>query len=245
MQRYDCSVSRCPNACNQRSFVSVTQVFNTSSSMGRLTSNVLLSFAQFEREVTAERIRDKLAASKKKGMWMGGLVPLGYDSRDRAALQVNAAEAAIAREIFSLYLDRRNLAEVEALLRARNMRTKRRVFASGRTSGGMPFTRGGLYHLLSNRVYIGKIRRGNKLHNGRHEAIINAETWLAAQSILVANTQGRSLRQKRTSGNSSFAEMSPLAGKVTDETGDRLTPSHAVKSGRRYRYYVSSRRISD
>ena len=225
------------------SFVSVTQAFNTSSSMGRLTLNVLLSFAQFEREVTAERIRDKLAASKKKGMWMGGLAPLGYDGRDRA-LHVNEVEAAIVREIFSLYLDRRNVADVEAVLRERNIRTKRRVFESGRTSGGAPFTRGGLYHLLSNPVYIGQIRHKDILHDGRHKAIIDAETWLAAQSILAANTQGQGERQKRNSGNSSRAERSPLAGKVRDETGDRQTPSHAVKSGRRYRYYVSSRLLT-
>lgn len=226
------------------SFVSVTQAFNTSSSMGRLTLNVLLSFAQFEREVTAERIRDKLAASKKKGMWMGGLVPLGYEARNRC-LHINQSEADTVGEIFRLYLEHRNVAEVETRLRQQKICSKRRVFANGRISGGIPFTRGGIHHLLSNPIYAGKIRHRGQIYEGLHDAIIDPVTWERTQTILASNTSGRIRGQRKSVVPQRIsAERSPLAGKVRDETGDRLTPSHAVKSGRRYRYYVSSRLLA-
>jgi DNA invertase Pin-like site-specific DNA recombinase len=220
------------------SFVSVTQAFNTSSSMGRLTLNVLLSFAQFEREVTAERIRDKLAASKKKGMWMGGVVPLGYDARERA-LHVNAKEAALVREIFCLYRTHRSVARVEAILQERGVRTKRHTFTTGRTRGGVPFTRGAIHHLISNPIYIGRIRHKELLHEGLHDAIIAPDLWADVQAVLEGNTRG--VRRSTAKRHHGQAVSSPLAGKLVDETGDRLTPSHAVKSGRRYRYYVSGR----
>ncbi len=223
------------------SFVSVTQAFNTSSSMGRLTLNMLLSFAQFEREVTAERIRDKLAASKKKGLWMGGLAPLGYDAKERA-LHVNAQEAALVREIFSLYRAHRSVARVETILAERGVRTKRHSFTTGRARGGVAFTRGAIHHLISNPIYIGKIRHKDQVHEGLHDAIIEPDLWDDVQAILAANTQGR--RRTNPKPHHGRAVRSPLAGKLREETGDRLTPSHAVKSGRRYRYYVSARLLA-
>ena len=153
------------------SFVSVTQQFNTTTSMGRLTLNVLLSFAQFEREVTGERIRDKVAASKKKGMWMGGIVPLGYDHKDRQ-LHVNEAEAQQVRHIFDQYLRLRSVFDLYDYLKENGYRSKRRVRADGGSGGGSVLSRGTLYHLLSNPVYVGKTRHGGKLYEGQHKAII-------------------------------------------------------------------------
>ena len=225
------------------SFVSVTQAFNTSTSMGRLTLNVLLSFAQFEREVTAERIRDKLAASKKKGMWMGGIVPLGYDARDRA-LHVNAEEADLVEEVFALYREHRSVARVEEILAQRGRRTKHHVFANGRQRGGALFSRGQIYHLISNPIYIGKIRHHDQLYEGLHRAIIEPELWGSVQAILSDNSARPKRRQADGVRRESLSAPSVLAGRITDETGDRLTPSHTVKSGRRYRYYVSSRALT-
>jgi len=225
------------------SFVSVTQAFNTSTSMGRLTLNVLLSFAQFEREVTAERIRDKLAASKKKGMWMGGLTPIGYDARDRA-LHVNADEARIVKDIFTLYREHKSVARVEEILIARGERSKRHTFKSGRMLGGVPFSRGSIYHLLSNPIYVGQIRHRDALYPGRHKAIIDQALWDEVQALIASNTKGAQSRPRTSSPAAASAAVSPLAGKITDETGDRLTPSHTSKSGRRYRYYVSSRLLT-
>ena len=218
------------------SFVSVTQSFNTATSMGRLTLNMLLSFAQFEREVTAERIRDKIAASKKKGMWMGGLPPLGYDARDRS-LVVNAAEAETVRTLFDLYDRLGCVRAVKAEADHLRLVTKHRRFADGRSAGGVPFSRGRIYHLLSNPVYIGRIRHREKSHEGQHAAIIGQELWDQVQHKLTANAARARRRETR-------AEASPLAGKFRDETGDILTPSHAVKNGRRYRYYISRRLIT-
>ena len=162
------------------SFVSVTQAFNTSSSMGRLTLNVLLSFAQFEREVTAERIRDKIAASKKKGLWMGGLAPLGYDPHpdsNRRELVVNETEAETVRRLFALYLEHGCLnATVEAVRKA-GLRSKHRVFASGRQQGGAVFSRGQIYRILTNPVYRGLIRHKDKVWPGSHTAIISDDLW--------------------------------------------------------------------
>ena len=215
------------------SFVSVTQQFNTTSSMGRLTLNVLLSFAQFEREVTAERIRDKIAASKKLGMWMGGRPPLGYDVVEKC-LVINEDEANTVRKIFDLYP---RLGTVRLLADAAselNMTSKRRVNKHGRKTGGQPITRCHLHHILTNPIYVGKIRHGNEVYEGRHEAIIDSETWQAVQRQLANNTAHR---RSAKNGTSSLL----LTGLAYDEAGDRLCPTYASKGGRRYSYYVSQR----
>jgi DNA invertase Pin-like site-specific DNA recombinase len=219
------------------SFVSVTQQFNTATSMGRLTLNVLLSFAQFEREVTAERIRDKIAASKRKGLWMGGLVPLGYDARERS-LVINEAEARTVRTIFQLYLDLGSVRRVKEEVDRRGLITKKRCFESGQSVGGVAFTRGRIYHLLSNPVYIGEIRHKGQSYPGQHPGIIERETFEAVTLKLKANAARKKSRVSAVS-------PSPLAGKFKDETGDLLTPSHAVKSGKRNRYYLSRRLITE
>ena len=213
------------------SFVSVTQAFNTTTSMGRLTLNVLLSFAQFEREVTAERIRDKIAASKKKGMWMGGPVPLGYDVRDRK-LVINENEAAQVQKIFELYLSLDNVRELKKELDRLNIRTKKQTYRTGKEVGNCAFTRGRLYHLLKNPLYIGKVRHKGESYDGQHQGIIDGDIWEAVQTKL----EGRSNRRDgRVSANGGL-----LTGLIFDEKGRRLTPNHAVKGNRRYRYYISS-----
>ena len=182
------------------SFVSVTQAFNTTTSMGRLTLNVLLSFAQFEREVTGERIRDKIAASKAKGMWMGGTVPLGYEppENDARALAVNQEEAEIVRTIFRAYVDLGSVHALQRWLEDRGIRSKRRVTRAGRLSGGRPFSRGALFQLLRNRVYRGMIVHKGRAHPGRHQAILDGDLFEAVQARLDANTRRRaSKREKR------------------------------------------------
>jgi site-specific DNA recombinase len=211
------------------SFVSVTQQFNTTTSMGRLTLNVLLSFAQFEREVTAERIRDKIAASKKKGMWMGGVVPLGYRVENRKLL-IEEAEAETVRHLFRRYLQLgsvRTLAEEaeEAGLRGRLTR---------RSVAGKPFGRGNLYHLLSNPVYIGKVKHRELVHDGEHQPIVDPEVFAEVQALLAEKAPPRKTARNRD-------HRSLLTGIAFDETGDRLTPSAVRKGGREYRYYVSNR----
>lgn len=218
------------------SFVSVTQSFNTATSMGRLTLNVLLSFAQFEREVTAERIRDKIAASKKKGMWMGGVAPLGYDAKDRTLI-VNAAEAETVRKIFALYLEHRTIRQVQAELDHMGLRTKHRPGLKGTAAGGARFGRGRIQHLLTNPVYIGRIRHKEKTYEGAHDPIIGMNLWEAVQERLTHQSA-------KERGRTAASAPSPLIGKIVDETGDRLTPTHANKKGRRYRYYVSHRLIA-
>ena len=221
------------------SFVSVTQAFNTSTSMGRLTLNVLLSFAQFEREVTAERIRDKIAASKKKGLWMGGLPPLGYDPHPdpmTRALVVNEAEAKVVRQLFDLYAQRACLRSVEDDAARLGLRSKRHVFASGRSQGGASLSRGQIYHLLRNPVYRGLIRHKDKAWPGVHPAIIDEDLWKRVQEKLQASSR-RGRGGVQTGG-------ALLAGRVRDETGDLLTPTHTQRHGRRLRYYVSNRLIS-
>ena len=213
------------------SFVAVTQQFNTTTSMGRLTLNILLSFAQFEREVTGERIRDKIAASKRKGMWMGGNVPLGYDAQNRK-LVINPAEADTVRSIFRRYGELGCVRRLKEDLDRRGIRSKMRIAASGALSGGQPFSRGALYTLLSNPVYIGETRHKDARHPGLHEAILDRALWEATQQRLRDNTTEHKARATKVSA-------SPLAGKLVDEAGARLVPSHAVKNGRRYRYYVS------
>jgi site-specific DNA recombinase len=212
------------------SFVSVTQQFNTTTSMGRLTLNVLLSFAQFEREVTGERIRDKVAASKKKGMWMGGIVPLGYDHRDRQ-LHVNEAEAQQVRHIFDQYLQLRSVFDLYDYLKANGYRSKLRIRADGRSIGGSVLSRGTLYHLLSNPVYVGKTRHGGKLYEGKHKAIIDQKTWDQTAELLATNRVKR-----RTSHNAASGRI--LLGLLFDQGENRFTPTHASKKGRRYAYYT-------
>src|SRR5712671_5930562 len=218
------------------SFVAVTQQFNTTTSMGRLTLNVLLSFAQFEREVTGERIRDKIAASKQKGMWMGGLVPIGYDVIDRR-LVVTHTEAETVREIFRRYLELGSVRLLMEDLNSRGLRSKVRVARNGKRSGGNLFFRGALYELLSNPIYIGEIRHKGVNHPGLHEPIIERELWDRTQLMLRSHAAQRSTRTRKSSA-------SPLTGKLFDDSGQSLTPSHAVKGERRYRYYVSRNLIN-
>ena len=177
---------------NQVSFVSVTQAFNTTTSMGRLTLNVLLSFAQFEREVTAERIRDKIAASKKKGMWMGGLTPLGYDSLEKRLI-INDAEAEIVRHLFALYLEHRNVRLVKAEADRLGLRTKPRKPNNGRSKGNLPFTRGHLYKLLSNPLYAGLVAHKGQHHDGQHAAIIDRASCVKRLKRGSRTGHGRSL----------------------------------------------------
>jgi site-specific DNA recombinase len=219
------------------SFVSVTQQFNTTSSMGRLTLNVLLSFAQFEREVTGERIRDKIAASKKKGMWMGGNVPLGYDASERTLI-VNPAEAETVRHIFALYIELGCVRRVKEEADRLGLSTKRSTTVSGTLRGGKPFSRGHLYNLLSNPIYIGEIAHKGKLYPGQHRALIDTKTWTAVRDQLATNASDH--RRKADA-----AEPSLLAGVLVDARGERFTPSHAVKKGRRYRYYLSAALIAE
>ena len=218
------------------SFVSVTQQFNTTTSMGRLTLNVLLSFAQFEREVTGERIRDKIAASMKKGMWMGGLVPLGYDAIDKKLI-VNIDEAETVRALFQLYLEHANVRLVKQEADRRGLKTKSRRPNNGQRCGGAPFTRGHIYKLLSNPIYVGAVVHKGQRYPGLHEAIIDGDTWDAVQDQLKRNAIDRRSR-------SNAKTPSLLAGLLRDSDGQRMSPSHARKGNRRYRYYVS-RGVSD
>lgn len=213
------------------SFVSVTQAFNTTTSMGRLTLNVLLSFAQFEREVTGERIRDKVAASKRKGMWMGGPVPIGYRLEDRKLL-VDPDEAATVRFIFERYAELKSIAALVDELHQRGIRTKLRHYKDGSQRGGISFTKGPLALLLKNPVYIGKVRHRDALYEGEHDAIVDEQLWEQAQTI--ARDNGRDRKLGRKARNPSL-----LVGMVTDPDGRAMTPTHTRRDGRQYRYYVS------
>ena len=212
------------------SFVSVTQAFNTTTSMGRLTLNVLLSFAQFEREVTGERIRDKIAASKKKGMWMGGPVPLGYRVHERKLL-VEEAEAATVRHIFTRYAALGSGSALIEELRAGGYRTKQRV-SGERIVGGVPFTRGMLFALLANPIYIGRIQHKGEVLDGEHAAIVAADLWQEVQDRIASKRVERGTRRNART-------ISLLAGILTDPLGRRMAPSHAKKGSRRYLYYVT------
>jgi len=217
------------------SFVAVTQQFNTTTSMGRLTLNVLLSFAQFEREVTGERIRDKIAASKQKGMWMGGVPPLGYDLRDRR-LVVNKAGAETVRLIFRLYLELKTVRRLREELGRRSIISKQWVSRGSVRHGGVPLGRGALYHLLANPIYLGEIRHRSVTYPGQHEAIVERATWLRVQGMLskkAANPRGRTVR--RSPGL--------LTGKLFDERGEPLYSCWAKKGQWRYRYFVSKRLV--
>ena len=214
------------------SFVSVTQQFNTTTSMGRLTLNMLLSFAQFEREVTGERIRDKIAASKRKGMWMGGPIPLGYDSRDKK-LVVNGSEAGVVRKVFSLYLGLGGADLLKQETDHLGLVTRRHGDGSG-FRGGLAFSRGNLYQMLHNPIYAGEIAHKGKVYPGQHERIIAPGLWEAVQKRLNTNT-----RERQSPANITGTFI--LTGKLFDETGDRLSPTSANSNGKRHRYYVSRR----
>src|SRR6476620_3058190 len=218
------------------SFVSVTQQFNTTTSMGRLTLNVLLSFAQFEREVIGERIRDKIAASKKKGMWMGGVPPLGYRVQDHKLVMIDR-EVETVRLIFRRYAELGSVRLLKAELEARGIKSKLWTSASGRLVGGKPFSRGALYLMLQNRTYLGDIVHKGQFHPGKHTPIIDQPSCDAVQAQLDSNAA------ERNSGTRNH-QPSLLAGMLFDGDGNRMTPSHALKMGTRYRYYVSGSLIT-
>ena len=211
------------------SFVSVTQQFNTTTSMGRLTLNVLLSFAQFEREVTGERIRDKIAASKKKGMWMGGVLSLGYDVQDRKLI-INAEEAKTVRLMFRRYLELGSVRLLQEEMVSKNIRSKTRKHSS--RPGGQFMTRGAIYKLLFNPIYIGQIRHKNICYQGQHDPIIDQTLWDQVQQHMASNAVEHRTRSRHTA-------LNPLVGKLFDASGNRLCIRHANRSGRRYQYYVS------
>jgi site-specific DNA recombinase len=216
----------------QVSFVSITQQFNTTTSMGRLTLNVLLSFAQFEREVTGERIRDKIAASKKKGMWMGGVPSLGYDVCDRR-LVINQEESKLIRHIYKRYLELGSVRLLKHELDQGGIVSKTRVSRNGSRSGGRPFSRGALYELLANPIYIGEIRHKGVRYAGQHEAIVDQDTWKKVQRRLCDQTV-------REGSPNIKAAASILAGKLFDENGEPLYATASKgRHGGRYRYYVS------
>ena len=214
------------------SFVSVTQQFNTTTSMGRLTLNVLLSFAQFEREVTSERIRDKIAASKRKGIWVGGNLPLGYEMKD-GKIAVVEEEAEQVRLIFRRYLELGSVNELVRDLRERNIRTKTKKLSTGATRGGIPFGRGALYYLLSNHFYIGEVKYKGEILSGEQPPILDRALFEAVRQKALAQWSHRTLLRDKSDHL--------LAGLLFDDTGHRMVPTHATKAGVRYRYYVSTR----
>jgi site-specific DNA recombinase len=213
------------------SFVSVTQAFNTTTSMGRLTLNVLLSFAQFEREVTGERIRDKIAASKKKGMWMGGVVPLGYEVKDRKLI-VNEVEAGQVRHMFQRYLSLGTIVALQEELATQGVVSKLRTSASGRQTGGTIITHGALSHLIQNRTYVGEVHHRGQHYPGEHSAIIGQDIFEQAQRQHNENCVARK-------NGHNIIDPSLLSGLLSDCVGRPMTPTHACKGSRRYRYYVS------
>ncbi len=219
------------------SFVSVTQSFNTKDSMGRLMLNVLLSFAQFEREVTGERIRDKIGASKAKGMWMGGVPPLGYDPPTDGSrkLKVNAAEAEQVRQIYTQYLELGSVHALQRGLEACGVLSKLHVTAKGRTMGGLPFSRGALFYLLRNRIYLGQIVHKDLIYEGEHDGIVEPELFDRVQTKLDGNA-----RRHNTAAQHRVTKA-PLTGKLFDENGELMSPSFSRgRSDRVYRYYVSA-----
>jgi site-specific DNA recombinase len=214
------------------SFVSVTQQFNTTTSMGRLTLNVLLSFAQFEREVTGERIRDKIAASKRKGMWMGGNLPLGYDVQHRQ-LVINDTEAETVRYIFRRYVELGTVSALQADLKQRGIVSKIWTSTTGKVRGGLGYSRGALYYLLRNQIYLGRIAHKRESHQGQHAAIVDQNLWDRVQAGLSTNGTGKGRPP-------TAASPSALAGFLYDDRGNLMSPTYTKKTnGRRYRYYVS------
>jgi DNA invertase Pin-like site-specific DNA recombinase len=213
------------------SFVSVTQQFNTTTSMGRLTLNVLLSFAQFEREVTSERIRDKIAASKRKGLWVGGNLPLGYEMKD-GKIAIVDEQAELVRSIFQRYLELSGVNELVRDLKQRNIRTKIQHLSSGKTRGGIPFGRGALYYLLSNHFYIGEVKYKNEILPGEQPPIMDRELFEAVRQKSLAQWSHRTVVRSKSD--------QLLTGLLFDGAGHRMIPTHATKAGVRYRYYVST-----
>jgi len=219
------------------SFVSVTQSFNTTSSMGRLMLNVLLSFAQFEREVTGERIRDKIAASKARGMWMGGLPPLGYDIPEEGShtLRVIEEEAERVRHIFARYLALGSVYTLQRELEAESILSKRHITRKGKVLGGAHFSRGALFHLLRNKIYLGLITHKEEVHDGEHQAIVDQALFDQVQDQLDANSQ------KRIKGQQRSVARSPLTGRLFDAAGEPMSPTFSRnRHGTIYRYYVSA-----
>ena len=214
------------------SFVSVTQSFNTTTSMGRLTLNVLLSFAQFEREVTGERIRDKIAASKKKGIWMGGVVPLGYRVEDRA-LHIVEEHAELVRALFKRYIEIGSVARLKTILDAEDVRLPIRIDGKGRSTGGGFLSRGHIYKIISNPIYIGQIARKGLVHEGLHPAIISRDLWDEVQQSLGDHLAAKSQRRDRQSTNAL------LLGKLFDDRGNLMTPSWSKRGSKRWSYYIS------
>nr|WP_276511958.1 recombinase family protein [Devosia subaequoris] len=212
------------------SFVSVTQAFNTSTSMGRLTLNVLLSFAQFEREVAGERIRDKIALSKRRGMWMGGLPPLGYDGVE-GKLIINSVEADTVRPIFRRYCKVGSIAQLKHSLDADGIVSKHRRFQTGKVMGGASLSRGALYQILRNRICLGQIEHRGEIYQGEHQAIVPEHLWNEVQGRLKDQSQ-------RPRGSGSRATPAPLARVIYDADGTRMTPTYSKKAGRHYRHYT-------
>ena len=212
------------------SFVSVTQQFNTTTSMGRLTLNVLLSFAQFEREVTAERIRDKVGASKRKGLWVGGMVPFGYELKDGKLLIVED-EAKRVRTIFKRYLDLESVNRLVVELGERGFRSKIRKLSTGAVRGGIAFTQGPLFYMLRNRFYIGEVLYKNEICPGPQPPLLNRELFDAVQAKLTEQWSHRTITRSKSAAL--------LSGLLFDDAGHPMRPTHATKSGVRYRYYVS------
>ncbi|UAK23079.1 recombinase family protein [Sphingomonas nostoxanthinifaciens] len=219
------------------SFVSVTQSFNTTTSMGRLTLNMLLSFAQFEREVTGERIRDKIAASKRKGLWMGGPVPLGYDVQDRR-LVVNEPEAALVRHIYQRYVALPSVKELIVELNQDGHRTKVQLRASGPHKGGVAFRRGTLYHLLANRIYLGDIVHKGNPHRGEHPAIVTQALWDEVRDKLAARGPGSIVKRESRDGRL-------LVALLYDGLGRAMSTNHATRGSRRYLYYATRNASAD
>jgi DNA invertase Pin-like site-specific DNA recombinase len=213
------------------SFVSVTQQFNTTTSMGRLTLNVLLSFAQFEREVTSERIRDKIAASKRKGLWVGGNLPLGYEMKD-GKIAIVEVEAELVRSIYRRYLELGSVNELLRDLKERNIRTKSRLLSTGVTRGGIPFGRGALYYVLSNHFYIGEVKYKNEILPGEQPPIMDRTLFEAVRKKSLAQWSHRTIVRNKSDHL--------LTGLLFDDAGHRMIPTHATKAGVRYRYYAST-----
>lgn len=213
------------------SFVAITQQFNTTTSMGRLTLNILLSFAQFERELAAERVRDKVAASRRKGKWTGGTVPLGYVTKDKKLI-IDKAEAETVRAIFKLYLELGSFSKLVAELDRRKIVTKQRNVKVAKYCGGIPFTYGPLAYFLKNRIYMGETHYAGKWFKGEHEAILDRSTFDRVQELLKSNTVKRKVK---------FSESGALLqGKLFDDKGNRMGPSFSSKNGVRYRFYIST-----
>src|SRR6202049_4826803 len=213
------------------SFVSVTQQFNTTTSMGRLTLNVLLSFAQFEREVTSERIRDKIEASKRKGLWVGGNLPLGYEMKD-GKIAIVEDEAELVRSIFQRYLELGSVNELVRDLRERNIRTKAKRLATGAARGGSPFGRGALYYLLGNHFYIGEVKYKNEILPGGQPPILDRALFQSVREKSLDQWSHRTIVRNKSDHL--------LTGLLFDDAGHRMVATHATKAGVRYRYYVST-----